>query len=189
MLTETVVSTILQANITGAGLIIAIYALITPIARKIFKERVKLHRKKKKQFDTLKEKVNEESSSKDFKRLKTLSTQIKGLRVFPRYLGIGVLLVFGGYMFTAFFSIMWLINSSRGNSLLESAIELLFALSTLGFAFVGIYAIGDVYVEMKREFEQVKKEKEEVEKNNREIQKVAEQIRKQAEMVKKWEKT
>jgi len=98
MLSETTVSTILTASIAGAGLIIAIYALITPMARKIFEERVKLHRKKKKEFDKLMEKINEESSDKDFKRLKTVAKEIKGIKIFPNILA----LVFLQFLYVTF---------------------------------------------------------------------------------------
>jgi hypothetical protein len=38
MLGETVVSALLEASITGAGLVLAVYALITPISRKTLKK-------------------------------------------------------------------------------------------------------------------------------------------------------
>ena len=41
MLSETVVSTLLATSITGAGLVLAVYALITPLSEKIFKERAR----------------------------------------------------------------------------------------------------------------------------------------------------
>jgi uncharacterized membrane protein (DUF485 family) len=165
MLTETVVSTILQASITGAGLIIAIYALITPIMDKIFKERVRLHEKKKQEFDKLKEKIDAESSKKkDFERLTTLSKEIKGIKMFPRYLGVGVLIVFICYMFAATFAYSWLMMSQPARtSVLEFWIVLFFGFSMIGFLIVGMYTIFDVYRAMKGEFEKVKKEKEEVE--------------------------
>lgn len=166
MLTETVVSTILQASITGAGLIIAIYALITPIMHKIFEERVKLHDKKKKEFDKLMKKIDAESSKKkDFKRLTTLANEIKETKMFPRYLGVGVLIVFICYMFAATFAFYRLtVSQPTTIFVLESWIVLFFGFSMLGFLIVGMYTIFDVYKAMRGEFEKVKKEKEEVEK-------------------------
>jgi len=166
MLTETVVSTILQASITGAGLVIAIYALITPIMHKIFEERVKLHDKKKKEFDKLKEKINAESSKKkDFERLTTLSKEIKEIKMFPRYLGVGVFLVFVCYIFATTFAYSWLITSQPARAFaLELWILLFFGISMIGFFIVGMYTIFDVNRAMRGEFEKVKKEKEEIKK-------------------------
>lgn len=164
MMTETLASTILQASITGAGLIIAIYALITPIARRIFEERVELHRKKKKQFDKIKEKINEESSDKDFKRLKTLAAEIKGIKIFPRYLGVGVIMVFSFYIITALYAVGWLMSPSLEEFGWDYTLVTLFIFSTFGFLGVGYSAIIDVYRAMRMEYEQLKKEKEEVEK-------------------------
>ena len=169
MLTEIIVSSLLTASITGAGLIIAIYALITPLARRIFEYRLQLHHKKKKQFDKMREEINEESSDKDFKRLKTLAAEIKEIRIFPKYLGIGVLYVFSSYIFTAFFAMLWLQNP-RQDWMIELMIVGGFLLSTLGFWFVGVFAIADVIKAMKGEFQQIKKQKEEVEKTSRDLE-------------------
>jgi len=152
----------LTASITGAGLIIAIYALITPLMRKIFEERVKLHKRTMKAFDKLKEKISSESSDKDFKQLKTLAAEIKEMRMFPRYLGFGVSLVFTSYMMSAMFATMWLVFETYRNFVYEFMVANLFFFSTIVFFLIGIYAIVDVHRAMRGEFEQVKKEKEEV---------------------------
>lgn len=177
MLTETLVSTILTASITGAGLLLAIYALITPISRKIFEERVKLLRKKKSEFDKLKEKISSESSDKDFERLKTLATEIKGIKMFPRYLGFGVLVVFSCYIFTTVFAFGWLMNPTQ-DIMKEYVMTFLFLISTFGFTVVGYFAITDVYRAMKGEFESLKKEQQEVEKVSKEIERISSEHKK-----------
>lgn len=193
MLTETVVSTILQASITGAGLIIAIYALITPIMDKIFKERVRLHRKKKKEFDKLKEKITSESSAEIFKKLKTLAKEIKEIKMFPRYLGFGVSFVFSSYILTVFCGLNWFIFESYRNFVHEFVVVNLFFFSTIAFFIVGMYAIFDVYRAMKGEYEQLKREREEIEKERKklekfteEIEKRAKEIERRAKIVKEW---
>ena len=183
MLTESFVSTILTASITGAGLILAIYALITPISSRIFEKRVELVRKKKKEFDKMKEKISSESSDKDFKRFKTLASEIRGIKAFPKYLGLGVSMVFFGYFLTALSSFFWFTVPSDIKGMYEPSILIFFFISTTGFFLVGIYAILDVYLAMKGEFEQVKKEQEEVEKDRRELEqfeKKLEEIRRKA---------
>ena len=162
MLTETLVSTILTVSITGAGLILAIYALITPISRKMFEERLKLLRKKKEEFDKKKRKIDSESSDKDFKLLRTLASEIQAIKAFPQYLGSGVLIVFVGYFLTIIVSFLWFIVEPHIKGTYEPSILILFFISTIGFLSVGVYAILDVYRTMKEEYEQVKKEKKEV---------------------------
>jgi hypothetical protein len=39
MLSETIVAAFLETSITGAGLVLAVYALVTPLSQKIFTER------------------------------------------------------------------------------------------------------------------------------------------------------
>lgn len=170
MLNETFVSTILTASITGAGLILAIYALITPLSRKIFDERVKLLREKKKEFERLKGKVSSDSSAKDFKRLKTLASEIQGTRAFPRYLSFGVLVTFSFYIVAVAISLMWFVYPEARFEY-ELIALILFSSATSGFFVVGGSAIVDVYQAMKGEFEKVKKEKEEVKKDSEELEK------------------
>jgi len=170
MLNETAVSAILTASITGAGLILAVYALITPLSRRIFDERVKLLYAKKKEFDKLKGKVSSDSSAKDFKRLKTLASQIQGTKSFPRYLGFGILLTFLLYIIAAMCSLWWLVYP--GARLQDDLNVLLFFFSaTVGFLVVGGFTIVDVLQAMKEEYEKIKKEKEEVKKDSEELEK------------------
>ena len=162
MASETAISAILTASIAGAGLIVAIYALISPISTKIFRERVELLRKRKRQFDQMKEKISPESSDKEFKVLKTLATKIKDIKSFPKYLGIGVFLVFLGYIFTALLALNELSVTSPQNVLMENVLFLSFYISTIGFMVVGFYAIFDVAGALIKEFQRLKEETEEV---------------------------
>lgn len=163
MLTETTVSTILEASITGAGLIVAIYALITPISSKIFEKRFELLKEKRTDFDKLKKEITSESSKKDLKQLRTLASEIQKIRTFPKYLGFGVLAVFMLYILTVATAFNWFVypNLYRDDTS-EFILRNLFLVSTIGFLAVGGYAIIDVYRAMRQEFEQMKKQKDEV---------------------------
>ena len=183
MLSETFVSTILTVSITGAGLILAIYALITPISRKMFEERLKLLRKKKEEFDKKKRKIDSESSDKDFKLLRTLASEIQAIKAFPKYLGLGVSMVFFGYFLTALSSFFWFTVPSDIKGMYEPSILIFFFISTTGFFLVGLYAIIDVHQTMKKEYEQLKKEQETVEKDRKELEqfeKKMEEVRRKA---------
>ena len=170
MLTETIASAILTASITGAGLIIAIYALMTPISSKLFQNRVELLRKRKKQFDNMKEKIDSESSLEDIKQLKTLAAEMQGIRTFPKYLGFGVMVVFVFYLVTAMLTLMWMGFDLYRTLSFEMYVISTFAVSIFSFCLVGSYAIVDVYLTMKREFEELKKQIEEAEKISKELE-------------------
>lgn len=94
MISETVMSALLSASITGAGLVLAVYALITPISDKIFKERAKKLVFLFEEFNK-KSKITPDTSAKDFKLLKELRNEIRAVRNFPRYLGQGIVITFG----------------------------------------------------------------------------------------------
>lgn len=170
MLSETFVSIILEASVTGAGLILAIYALITPISRKIFEKRIELLRTKKKEFDKMKKEISSESSKKDLEELKRLALEIQAIRTFPKYLGLGVLMVFLTYFVTVLDCCFWFTAPTNVKSAYEPSILIFFFISTTGFFLVGICAIIDVHQAMKKEYEQLKKEQEEVEKDRKEVE-------------------
>ena len=176
MLSETVISTVLTASITGAGLIVAIYALISPITSKIFEKRIEMLRKKKEQFESMKQKLSAESSNKVFKQLETLATEIKDIRGFPTYLGAGVLAVFFGYFVASLTALAMLASPATQGDARESILLLAFTLSTCGFAIVGFYAIADVYSTMRKEFEQLSREQEDGIKESR--RKIIEHLKK-----------
>lgn len=158
MLPETA-HTLLTASIAGAGLTLTIYSIITPMARRIFSERVNLYRKKKEDFDRIKKKLDEESSEKDFEKLKRLAIEIKEIKMLPRYLNYAAL-AFIGYIATAIIDFLWLTNTSY--YYLSDAVWFLFLFSTLLFLSAGVDVIRDFRSVMKSEYESVKKEVQEV---------------------------
>jgi len=160
MSAETLVSTIVTASITGAGLLIAIYALITPISSKILEKRVDLLKKKKEKFDKIKDRIDSESSKDDIDKLKTLATEIKEIKTFPRYLGPLVAIDLVLFTMNVLFGSIWLL------SVVETQLYFLvglFVVAVFGFLAVCVYAIQDVYSAMQGEFEDLKKQKEAVE--------------------------
>jgi uncharacterized membrane protein YciS (DUF1049 family) len=164
MLSESVVSTFLQASITGAGLIFAIYALFTPLSHRIFEERIEKLQRQIERFDELKDKITPDSKSKELKKLQDLQDLIKETKIFPRYLGYGVSLTFVGYVTSVLVDWAWLINLDNRVELLEIIITTVFAISTVAFLFVGGLAILEIYLSMRKEFEDIKKKQEEVKK-------------------------
>lgn len=176
MLTETIASAILMASITGAGLVLTIYALITPISSKMFQKRIELLQKKKQKFDELKGKINSESSDKDFKQLKELRSEIREVKAFPKYLGVGILLVFVLYIITTLSSTLWLSTPSR-HPIQELYVVGFFLAATFGFLAVGVVTVFDVSRTMIAEFEEMKKQQEEVEKVSKELERFKKKLK------------
>lgn len=153
MPTESIVSAILQASITGAGLVLAVYALITPLSKRIFKDRTKV----------LQMMIVEHDRCEDPKQREKLRVEIKKIKIFPRYLSIGVTTTFSLYMISVIGTSFWLADPT---AYIGSTQELLmiasFLLANIVFAAVGLYAIIEVYSAMKKEFEEIKKKQAEV---------------------------
>jgi hypothetical protein len=72
MLSENAVSTLLAVSITGAGLVLAVYALITPISEKVFRERTENLESLLERFEKEKTKLTTDAAYKDFNRLNKL---------------------------------------------------------------------------------------------------------------------
>ncbi|MEM2995621.1 MAG: hypothetical protein QXI91_06395 [Candidatus Bathyarchaeia archaeon] len=82
MLNEGCVSTIAQISITGAGLILAIYALVTPLSRRISEERARILERKIQEFEELRSHITPESSKTDIDNLKRLKVEIEKIKIF-----------------------------------------------------------------------------------------------------------
>jgi len=172
MMNESIVSALLQASITGAGLVLAIYALIVPIAGRIFQHKSEALQKS---LDDLKQvtrpilehKGNEKPfrrvviSEKDAQSLENVAKQIKARISFPDYLRLGVGASFILYTASSLACLWWLMDWER----VETAawIPRLFGLSTFVFLVVGICAIRDIYYVLKKDFESFKQLKSSVE--------------------------
>lgn len=161
MLSETVVSTFLASSITGAGLVLAVYALITPLSEKIFKERARKLECLLEDFEKEKAKITAQSSNKDFKRFNKLKEEIKQMSIFPRYLSYGILLTFLLFMLSVISDAGWLANIANRVSENDYFITFPFALAISSFFGIGIYAIFDIFYTMKKEFEDIKKKQKE----------------------------
>jgi uncharacterized membrane protein (DUF106 family) len=130
MFTEGFVSILLEASLTGAGLILAIYALISSILDKIIDVRKELIAEKKEQFDNFAEKIKTERSDANMKQLNKLNDALKELISFPNFLGVGVVLVFMLYLFVSFLAFQWFTQPINVKSLVtEDSLMVFFPLS------------------------------------------------------------
>ena len=178
MFTEAFVSILLEASLTGAGLILAIYALITPILDKIIKVRKELVAEKKEQFDSFAEKVKTERSDANMNQLNKLNDALKNLIPFPKFFGVGVLFVFMLYIFVSFFAFEWFMQPIVSKSVVtEDAMAISFLVATCGFLFVGLYTISEVARTMKHQWKELEEEKEKAGKaTNKELEKIEKDI-------------
>jgi hypothetical protein len=166
MVTETVISTFLEASITGAGLVLAIYALMTPISRKIFQERAKKLDELLREFEAEKVKITADSTKKDYKKLKTLSNEIKEYKNFPKYLGIGIIFSFMFFMLEIMVDWAVLIFPPPSSNMATGAF---FIVGVISFLCVGFFAIFEILGMMLKEFEATNKRRKQAEKTAKTI--------------------
>jgi len=159
MLSQEFVSSLLQASITGAGLVLAVYALIIPLSRRLFSYRAEeiyenIQELKKRILDT-----GAHVSTEEISELETLLETIGKRKEFPTYLSWGAGITFFGYIASTFLSFFWMIDYNRPTA--DNWLPSTFFISTFFFLLLGIISIKDISQTMKREFEELKKKVEE----------------------------
>jgi hypothetical protein len=128
-LSETALSAIMQVSITGAGLLLAIYALIIPVSRKIFISRAMYLQRKTAEFEKKRQTLTPQASADEFKALQRLSGDIKETKQFPKILSAGVIFSFAAYTLTLFFSWVALVNPLYNNETSLIMINIFFIVS------------------------------------------------------------
>lgn len=158
MLTQEFVLSIMQASITGAGLVLAIYTLIIPLSRRFFGLRAESVNK---DLEKLKEKVAKMKIRASYEEREEVENLIKkiGLKqTFPEYLRRGMALSFFGYVISALMSVGWVLNWENHQADFDKLIPFAFVSSTILFLVVGLFSIKDISKTMEQEFEELKKE-------------------------------
>jgi len=159
MLAQEFVLTLLQASITGAGLVLAVYALIIPLSRRFFSYRAE---EINEELEGLKESIRETDtriSADELSELKAMVESIEERQGFPTYLSSGAGLTFFSYVVVTFLSFFWLIDYNRPTA--DYWLPFTFFVSTIFFLSLGLYSIKDISQTMKREFEDLKQKVEE----------------------------
>jgi uncharacterized protein (DUF2225 family) len=177
MLSETIVSALLETSVTGAGLVLAVYALVTPISEKIFTKRADKLRHLLDDFEKEKSKITADTPNRDFKHLKELRDNIEEIKIFPRYLSYGILATFFTFVISAITDIAWLSNKS--NQVPENDLYIIISLFIAIFLFfaIGILTIGEIFDTMRREFEDIKKKQKEIkETTNEDLEKIKKDV-------------
>lgn len=181
MLSQDFVLTIFEASLTGSGLVLALYALITPVLNRLFSWRlsyIELERRfqeyltelerteeqMKESFKKLKGVINDDEFAKIYDETRShLAHTGTGLKEtvekqkYPRYLSSGFLIAFVGYIMSTLLSMLWLVNPTSPNiNIIDEFIIPVFLVTTVVFLGVGVFSINDTYSVSKKEFEEIK---------------------------------
>ena len=133
MLSQEFVLVLLQASITGAGLVLAIYALITPLSRRFFSYRAE-------DIQDLKEKIRKTDTSisrDDLSELRNMLDSIEALKDFPAYLSWAAGATFLLYLGSTLLSLWRILNWNRPT--FDIWLPIAFGLATLLFLGIGLY--------------------------------------------------
>ena len=128
MLSQDFVLTLLQASITCAGLVLAVYALIIPLSRRIFGYRAEALYE---ELQELKERVRETNihvSTDELSELKTLLESIEERQAFPTYLSWGAGTTFFFYVVSTFMGVWWVLEWQK--PIMDSWLPVVFGFST-----------------------------------------------------------
>jgi len=177
MLSETIVTSFLEASITGAGLVLAAYALVTPISERIFNKRTDKLRRLLEDFENEKSKITADAPSKDFKHLEELRDNIEQIKIFPRYLSYGIWASFAAFMISAMIDFLWLSNTVNQVPENDLYVGLPLMVAIILFLFIGVLIIGEIFSTMKNEFEDIKKRQKEIkETTNEDLEKIKKDV-------------
>ena len=159
MLSQELVLVLLQASITGAGLVLAVYALIIPLSRRFFSFRAEeIHE----EVEELKERVRETDtriSADELSELKAMVESIEERQGFPAYLSSVAGATFFLYLASTLMCVWWILEWNKPT--FDRWLPYAFGIATLLFLLIGIASIKDISQTMKREFEELKEKVEE----------------------------
>ncbi len=155
MIDESMVIGFMEASMVGAGLVLAVYALIVPMSGHIFKELNNELNDDLIEFNKLKSKITPESKE-EMKKLSKLRGNMERLKKLPYYLGFGVLVTFLLYSFSILFDAMWFFNPMSVEATGYIVVGL-FVSASVVFFLVGMVAIYIVWVSVQNEFEEITK--------------------------------
>ncbi|MGA2308051.1 MAG: hypothetical protein ABSG57_00710 [Candidatus Bathyarchaeia archaeon] len=177
MVSETVISVLLEASLTGMGLVLAVYALLTPISTEIFEQRAETLEDLIKKFDEDHSKLTGDSPDDDWKKLRQKQKEINKIRVLPWSFGFGIVVAFALFSLSFILSMFWLGSDIYHTSLMEFSIFLFCSGGWLTFTFVGVSIIAEIVDSLTKKFEGIKKKQKATKKEKtKELEKLKKDI-------------
>lgn len=159
MLTESTITALLQSSITGAGLVLAVYALVLPYASKILRARNSILGSSVLAFKEAAMSTGIEVSDKELARIKKLIAEIETKKNYPTHLSAGGIgLAFFLFSLSSLMALWWLMDWNR--LLFDYWLPISFGIATVVFLFIGLYNVYDIHSVLKQEFESLKAESE-----------------------------
>jgi hypothetical protein len=162
MVSETVVSALLGASLTGMGLVLAVYALITPISKEIFEQRAKTLEDLIKEFDEDHSKLTADSPEDDWKKITQKRKEISKIRVLPWSFGFGIFVAFTFFMFSFISCMFWLGSEIYRTPSMEFVFFAFCSSGWLAFSLVGLSIIGEIVRSLTRKFQDIKEKQKAV---------------------------
>jgi uncharacterized membrane protein (DUF106 family) len=154
MITEAFISSVLQASITGAGLIFAVYAIIVPNISKIAKSRLRnLEKVLSDLEETLSKTRKQENKKVEIDKLREKTDKLEELQSPPVFFNGMVIATFTLYLITTILSLWWFTETKIGSFTKDDFqiwIPWTFGIATLIFGVIGyncIKTINDIYSE------------------------------------------
>ena len=174
-LSETAISTLLVASVTGEGLVLAVYALITSISDKIIDTRRELIAENTEKFTKAMDNYEADKTDANLKLVNKSHNRLKNLRSFPSIFSYGMLFAFTFYVvcsttcfiwfaiqqYSTLFSLPFPASQQNINEIFAMTF---FYLATLTFFAVGIITIAEVARVLQRKWKVLEEEKQKAEK-------------------------
>lgn len=164
------VTGIMTASVTGAGLVIAFYALLATMSERIFERRIRKLEKKQEMTRELKDARAIDIPDRDIaymgkkrphvEQLTSLADEYDEFESFPRYLGPLVGFDFALFITTSFVAFYWLASDRPFQ--LGNLVGILFMFSIIVLGVYGVSGIAEVYATMRDSFEELKKQEKAV---------------------------
>jgi ABC-type glycerol-3-phosphate transport system permease component len=154
MLEENLVLALLQTSVAGAGLVLAVYALVIPLWRRISRHRAKAEYRMYEKFKKQVAEVKQPSADQTY-TLKTMLETIERYQNLPAYFSLSIMFTFISYIVSTFLSLAWISYLSYRDTI-GQYLSFFFVLSTLFFMVVGIATIYLVAKALDLESEELK---------------------------------
>ena len=108
------------------------------------------------EFEKIRTTLTPESNDKEMKQLNILVKEIKSMKKFPYYFGVGVVFTFALYTFSVYLDTLW-VSSQSSPTGFSFLLTIIFISATSIFLVVGVSAVVSIYTSIRKEFDEIMK--------------------------------